>query len=151
MNKLILIFNHKAIFISILSTITTYYCIQYKILADFPLTLIATAIVFPVVFSINGAYKRRELALKDYGDLKSHGKAIYFATRDWVDNPSQDTINKCKDLLETLLLNCKKLFSNPIEELRVNEEAVYFTFSKFWKKNCLSTRFFKKRDFVLGA
>ena len=37
--------------------------------ANFPLTPLATAIVFPIVFSINSAYKRREAALDDYGAL----------------------------------------------------------------------------------
>lgn len=75
----------------------------------------------------------REEALKNYGELKSHGKAIYFATRDWLENPSQDTIKNCRDLLETLLQNCKKLFSSPVENLRDNEEMVYSTFSKLSK------------------
>lgn len=133
MNKLFLIFNLKAIVISSLSVISTYYCIQYKILAEFPLTLIATAIVFPVVFSINGAYKRREIALKDYGDLKSHSKAIFFATRDWLENPSEKTLDNCKKLLVTLLNNCKHLFSNPVSDLRANEENVYKSFSNLSK------------------
>lgn len=129
MNKLLLIFNHKTFLICGLSVVSTYFCIQYKILAEFPLTLIATAIVFPVVFSINGAYKRREIALKDYGDLKSHSKAIYFATRDWLENPPESTLENCKNLLVTLLNNCKGLFSSPISELRKNEENVYVSFS----------------------
>jgi hypothetical protein len=36
----------------------------------------ATAIVFPIVFSINSAYKRREAVLDDYAALKAHGRNI---------------------------------------------------------------------------
>jgi len=133
MKRIFLIFGYKAISICLLSTLTTYFCIKFEILAEFPLTLIATAIVFPIVFSINGAYKRREEALKNYGDLKSHGKSIYFATRDWLENPSQDTLKNCRDMLEALLQNCKTLFSSPVESLRENEEIVYSTFSKLSK------------------
>jgi hypothetical protein len=41
---------------------STYLCGRFGLLAEFPLTLIATAVVFPIVFSIGGAYKRREAA-----------------------------------------------------------------------------------------
>ncbi len=62
---------------------STYLCRHYNIVADFPMTLIATAVVFPIVFSIGGAYKRRENALVKYSSIKAHGRAIYFATRDF--------------------------------------------------------------------
>jgi len=87
MKSIFLIINHKTLVISILAVISTYLCIENGITADYPLTIIATAIIFPIVFSINGAYKRRELALIKYGILKAHGKAIYFVTRDWLENP----------------------------------------------------------------
>ena len=57
MRKIFLIINFKTLIISLLSVLSTYLCIEYSISADFPLTLIATAIIFPIVFSINGAYK----------------------------------------------------------------------------------------------
>jgi predicted membrane chloride channel (bestrophin family) len=77
-----LIINTKAIVIAGLAVLSTFLCLSFEITANFPLTLLATAIVFPIVFSINSAYKRRAAALDDYGSLKSHGRAIYFATRD---------------------------------------------------------------------
>jgi hypothetical protein len=35
-------------------------------------------VVFPIVFSIGGAYKRRENALDEYGCLKAHCRAEGF-------------------------------------------------------------------------
>jgi len=119
--------------ISILSVVSTAACIHYNITADFPLTLIATAIIFPIVFSINGAYKRRESALSDYGSIKSHGRAIFFASRDWLEYPSDETLNKSRELLGNLLHACKSLFTNPTTELRKNEDAVYESFSELSK------------------
>ncbi|MDP6358961.1 MAG: hypothetical protein QF473_27830 [Planctomycetota bacterium] len=98
-------------------------------LADYPLTLIATAIISPIVFSINGACKRREVALGKYSASKAQGKAIYFATRDWLEEPSQETLDKTRTLLGNLLYACKNLFSNGIENARENEEHVYKAFS----------------------
>lgn len=69
--------NAKAMLVASFAVLSTYLCMRWDISANFPLTLIATAIVFPIVFSINSAYKRRESALDDYVSLKSHGRAIF--------------------------------------------------------------------------
>ena len=53
---------------------------------DFPLTIIGIAVVFPIVFSISGAYGRREAALVQYGIMKSNGRSIILASRDWLRN-----------------------------------------------------------------
>lgn len=61
-----------------LAVLSTWVCLELGLTGDFPLALIATAVVFPIVFSINSAYKRRESVLDDYGQLKAHGRAIYW-------------------------------------------------------------------------
>ena len=61
-----LIINIQTLILAILSVLSTFVCIQFGFKADFPFTLIATSIVFPIVFSIGGAYKRREAALREY-------------------------------------------------------------------------------------
>ena len=127
------IFNFKTLLISVLAVLSTYLCIRYSIVADFPLTLIATAIVFPVVFSINGAYKRREKALEHYASMKAHSKAIYFCTRDWLDHPSQSSLDKIRTLLDRLMKSFKLLFSGSITEMRDNEQGVYICFSDLSK------------------
>ncbi len=133
MKKIFLIINFKTLVIAILSVLSTYFCIRYKIIADFPLTLIATAIIFPIVFSINGAYKRREVALSKYSAIKALGRAIFFVTRDWLENPSEETLNKSRKLLGEVLLSCKKLFSGSVEHSRQNESDVYKAFSELSK------------------
>jgi len=70
-----LIVNWKTFLITALSIASTAICLHFDIKADFPLALISTAIVFPIVFSIGGAYKRREVALDEYGSIKAHGRA----------------------------------------------------------------------------
>lgn len=59
LSRIFLIINRKTLIITALAVISTYFCARLGIVADFPLTLIATAVVFPIVFSISGAYKRR--------------------------------------------------------------------------------------------
>ena len=44
------IVNLRSVVISLLAVLATWLCLRLDIKADFPLTLIATAIVFPIVF-----------------------------------------------------------------------------------------------------
>lgn len=123
------ILNFKAVFISLLAVLSTFLCLHWNIIADFPLTLIATAIVFPIVFSINSAYKRREGVLDDYASMKAHGRAIYFASRDWLDKDDEGRQEKCRNLLSELLHSNRDLFSAPRSEMHEREEQVYGCFS----------------------
>lgn len=123
----------KTLVITALAVISTYLCRRYGVIANFPLTLIATAVVFPVVFSIGGAYKRRENALDEYGSIKANGRAIYFAARDWMPDPSAESLQKSRDLLGGLLESRRRMFSEPVPQMRQNEEAVYRDFSRLSK------------------
>lgn len=133
MGKILLIINLKTLVISILAVLSTYFCIKYAITADYPLALITTAIIFPIVFSINGAYTRRETALIKYSGLKAHGKAIYFVGRDWLENPSPATLEQSKEKLKDLFEACRELITDKVENIRANEEKVYFAFSELSK------------------
>ena len=113
-----------------LALASTFLCIRYNVTADFPLTLMATAVIFPIVFSIGGAYKRRETALDHYGVLKAHGKAIFLAARDWPENPSPTSITHLREELTTLLGACRTLFTSPKKEMAIHEPAVHDSFSR---------------------
>jgi len=121
--------NVKSLVISALAVLATWICLRLKITADFPLTLIATAIVFPLVFSISTAYSRREKALEEYGSLKAHGRALYLAARDWAPDAPRARRESVAATLRELLLGCRDLFTNPVKAARAHEERVYDSFS----------------------
>jgi hypothetical protein len=125
-----LLINIKTIAIAAMAILSTYVCLRYNISANFPLTLIATAIIFPIVFSINSAYKRREMALDDYASLKAHGRAIYFATRDWLEDTDERKQLRCRELLGNLLRSTREMFAAPRSETHEREEQVYGRFSE---------------------
>lgn len=125
-----LIINWKTLIITALAIASTAFCLHFHIKANFPLTLISTAIVFPIVFSIGGAYKRREVALDEYGSIKAHGRALYFAVSDWLENPPQELKTELKEHLASLLNSCKQIFTHPVSELEHNEKEVYNDFKK---------------------
>ncbi len=125
------IINFKTVIISVLACLSTYLCIKYNIKADYPLALVATAVIFPIVFSINGAYKRREKALSDYAVIKSHGRAIYLAAKHWGPDPKPESINKGKTILAEILFSCRDLLSGTVAEAKQNEKKVYEKFADF--------------------
>ncbi len=133
MKQILIIINAKTIVITALAVASTYLCRRFGITADFPMTLIATAVVFPIVFSISGAYKRRENALTRYSSIKAHGRAIYFAARDWLEPTDVEVQTRVAGLLGELLVACRRMFSGPISEMPENEQAVYRVFSELSK------------------
>ncbi len=124
------IINLQTLLVASLAVLSTWLCSRYGWKANFPLTLIATAIVFPIVFSIGGAYKRREATLDRYGSLKAHGRAIYFAVRDWLEAADPEAEAEIKNILQELLMSCRTLFHAPTGQMARHEEEVYASFSR---------------------
>jgi predicted membrane chloride channel (bestrophin family) len=118
---------HTAIVIA-LSCTATYLCLQYKVIVDLPTGLIGIAIVFPIVFSINAAYRRREEALRYFASLKAHAIALFYAHRDWVPEETADHSNRMKDLIDQLLQSIHKYFAGK-EDNEADFAAVYRHFS----------------------
>ncbi len=128
-NSLLLILNRKTALISLLAIASTWAALRFTVTADFPLTLISTAVVFPIVFSIGHAYKRRENALDDYGTIKAHGRALYFAARDWLPDQSPARLRHVECVLIDLMTSCREMFKNPVSEMPEHEKRVYAAFS----------------------
>jgi predicted membrane chloride channel (bestrophin family) len=102
-NSLLLIINFKTLIISILSIVATYFCDYFKFIGDLPITLIGTAIIFPVVFSINSAYKRREDVIVYYASFKSNLLSIFLASKNWVDKNPEAYITHSRHILLELM------------------------------------------------
>jgi hypothetical protein len=82
-SSLVLIINYKTFIVTILSTLATWVCIKLNFLADFNLSMISVAMVFPIVFAINSAFQRREEALKSLAGIKGLLVAIFLAVKHW--------------------------------------------------------------------
>ena len=124
-----LIINWKSLAIVILAIASTWLSLTFNVMADFPLTIISTAIIFPIVFSIGHAYKRRENALDDYGIIKAHGRAIFFAARDWLPEADADRRAHLEGVLADLLHGCRDMFKGNIADMRAHERKIYAAFS----------------------
>ncbi len=130
LKRVLVIINLKTVIITILAVISTFICRHFGIIAEFPMTLMATAVIFPIVFSISGAYNRRENALAKYSSIKANGRSFYFAARDWLDKSDEDLQQKARQLLGHLLIACRTLFAHPIKEMSKYEKKVYTIFSQ---------------------
>lgn len=101
----ITVIDSQTIIVSLLAVGSTHLCLRYDLKADIPTGLIGLAVVFPIVFSINTAYKRREEALRYFASLKAHAVALYFAHRDWPtgEGATPDHAERVRSIIEDLL------------------------------------------------
>lgn len=113
-----------------LSLVVVFLCRQLDFLVDLPTTLIGIAVVFPLVFSINSAYKRREDALSAFASLKAHGVALFFAHREW---PAGDVshADRAELLLHRLLTAVSHHFTTNGHDSAHTKRHIYTIFSEF--------------------
>ncbi|MGP1353300.1 MAG: hypothetical protein ACTS1Z_08250 [Parasphingopyxis sp.] len=124
------VIDMRSLLVAGLAVLSTWFCLRYGITGNFPLTLIATAIVFPIVFAIGHAFKRREKALDDYGIIKAHGRALYFAARDWMPKRDDSLLRDIERTLGTLLVAIRDMLKSPVSDLEQSERRVYAAFSE---------------------
>lgn len=124
-----LIINRQTIIVTLLAMLATYAARQLELTADFPLTLVGIAIVFPVVFSIGEAYKRREKALDQYAILKAHGRALFYASSDWIGDKSDKHDANLKNILKQMFSDITSYFHvvDKLKSLKL-EKKVYKNF-----------------------
>lgn len=123
-----------AIFVAVTSTAISIR-LGWKI--DFPLTIIGMAVVFPIVFSIGGAYNRRESALAQYWIMKSMWRSMYLASRDWLRDNDEKAIenkNNFKNQITNVFSLCIDFFKSPKDTHFSEEEIkIYKEFSNISK------------------
>ena len=119
------ILNYKTLIVTVLSVASTWFCYNYQLTADFPLTLVGISIVFPIVFSISSAYNRRERALQHLASFKAHSVALHHASRDWIKIPEAKFEDRLKSHLTGLFEDLRKLFIAKREEQKDAELQIY--------------------------
>jgi len=121
--------NRQTAIVILLSGVATYLCIRLNIVVELPTGLIGIAIVFPIVFSINAAYRRREEALRAFASLKAHLVVLFYAHRDWVPDKSSGHQERFKELVTNLLVSIRKSFVSGSEE-EADFQQIYKVFSQ---------------------
>lgn len=125
------IINYKTFIITTLSVVATYYCKQFNFVGDLPITLVGTAIIFPVVFSINSAYKRREDAIMSYASLKSNFAALFYVSKNWVASEHEKFCKQGTALLFKTMQNIIVFFTNTnLKKQAELEKPIYRCFDE---------------------
>ncbi len=127
------IVNAQTMVVTLLALASTWACLHFDWAADIPAGLIGLAVVFPIVFSINAAYRRREEALRYYSGIKAHGVALYLAHRDWVPGgvDQDEHAQRARALIQDLLRAIQSHFDPKHGRSRETFRAVYAVFSRF--------------------
>ena len=77
MGRYLSILNYRTLLVIVISIITIYLSYKFDINFSLDLTLISIAIIFPLVFSIRGSFRRREKALEHLSQFRSSLKTIH--------------------------------------------------------------------------
>ncbi len=78
MKQYLVIINHRTWIAMIIAIIVPYLAFRYNIEFDMDLTLISIAIIFPLVFTIRGSFRRREKALEHLSEFRSTLKTFSY-------------------------------------------------------------------------
>jgi predicted membrane chloride channel (bestrophin family) len=108
--------NRQTLTVIALALIATYACLRFNYIINLPSGIIGIAVVFPIVFSINAAYRRREEALRYFAAIKAHATALYFAHRDWPPADSTPHAERMSDIATRLLHTIRDYFTNSAED-----------------------------------
>jgi len=92
------IINHRTLITLVLSFALPFFAYKFRIVYNIDLTLISIAIIFPLVFAIRGAFRRREKALEHLSLYRGALRTIeYFFVNSA--NLSDEAKEKSKKLL----------------------------------------------------
>ena len=99
----------------IASGLTVFLCYKYQIFFNVDLTLLSIAIIFPLVFTIRGSFRRREKALEHLSQFRSAMKTLFYFT-----STSNLTLEE-KNSLELIL---KDIGEKTLERLKIQDEEI---------------------------
>ncbi len=78
MRKYLQIINIRTFQVLLICLITSFFVIQYDIKYNYDLTVISIAIIFPLVFTIRAAFRRREKALEHLSRFKASLQIVHY-------------------------------------------------------------------------
>ena len=76
MSRYLIIINHRTLLTLILSILMPFLAYNFEVIYNIDLTLLSIAIIFPLVFTIRGAFRRREKAFEYLSRFRSSLKTV---------------------------------------------------------------------------
>lgn len=128
--QFIKVIDYQTWLVTALALVVVYLCRRLGYMVDLPTTLIGIAVVFPLVFSINSAYKRREDALSAFASLKANGMSLVWAHREWPAEGTEHSV-RARELYHRLLTAVSQHFLTNGHDRRQSKQKVYAIFADF--------------------
>ena len=129
------ILTPNVFFISIIAVVLTTVCYKLNWVAKLPEGMIAIAIVFPMVFSINAAYKRRDESLRYLSAYKSNVVSLLYAYRDWPSPENEKFTQHSYNTLRRLVEDINQFLFSQDENSKEVISKIYIGFSNISKLN----------------
>ena len=76
MSRYLIIINNRTLLTLILSILMPLLAYYFEVIYNIDLTLLSIAIIFPLVFTIRGAFRRREKALEHLSRFRASLKTV---------------------------------------------------------------------------
>jgi len=111
MSRYLIIINFRTLITLFLSLIVPFIAYEFKVFYNIDLTLMSIAIIFPLVFTIRGAFRRREKALEHLSRFRASLLTVknYFHNSKMPDELKADSSQVLQELNDALFghLNTK--------------------------------------------
>ena len=148
MNRYLAIINLRTVLVILVYLATSYVAIRYDLRFDYDLTLISIAIIFPLVFTIRAAFRRREKSLEYLSRMKSGLMTVYYC----FENSEKLIAEKKAEITAILVdiplsLNKYLMYSGEEESVRSSVQKV-FEFVQMQKVNISNGLAFKVFRFM---
>jgi len=103
------IINHRTWIALAVAILTPFICFTFHFNYDLDLTLISIAMIFPLVFTIRGSFRRREKALEHLSEFRSSIITLnyYFNNSSMPDGQKQEINTILLDISNTLMVHLK--------------------------------------------
>jgi hypothetical protein len=137
MRKYLIVINHRTAAVIVVTLIATKLVQGFGLSLNFDLTLLSIAILFPLVFSIRGSFRRRENALEFLSEFKT-GLTLCLYSIDRSDKTSEELKQEFREIIYSIsdkliaYINGNNMNMNEVHEqiqkvpdfLRDNKEVI---------------------------
>jgi len=126
LNRYLVIINYKTLIAVLISIGVLYFAEKNKIDYEIDLTLISIAIIFPLVFCIRSAFRRREKALEHLSQFRSNLRTVEHYLK--MSKLTDDMLNEFSLLMNKLESEFLKELSKPdinLKKIDNNTEELF--------------------------
>ena len=111
MSRYLIIINFRTLITLLLSVMVHFIAYEFEVVYNIDLTLMSIAIIFPLVFTIRGAFRRREKALEHLSRFRASLRTVesFFLASKMSDELKSESERKIQELNDALFnhLNTK--------------------------------------------